>query len=109
MWFGERKYAWGLLGLLWMIGCIGALSRFVMAYYQSGIAEDFGVGRSFISVSWSVNLLIAALSAPIGGWLVDKYGAKLILIISVVIGAAGSLFIYLFPNPVGFFIDYGIL
>ncbi|MCD9022193.1 MFS transporter [Cohnella silvisoli] len=109
MWFGERKYAWGLLGILWIIGCIGALSRFVMAYYQATIAEDFEVGRSFISVAWSSNLLIAAISAPIGGYLVDKYGAKLILITSVIIGAIGSLLVYLFPNPVTFFLAFGLL
>jgi MFS family permease len=109
MWFGERKYAWGLLSILWIIGCIGALSRFVMAYYQVTIAEDFGVGRSFISVAWSTNLLIAAISAPIGGWLVDKYGAKLILIVSVIIGAIGSLLVFLFPNPVTFFLAFGML
>ncbi len=109
MWFGERKYAWGLLGILWIIGCIGALSRFVMAYYQVTIAEDFDVGRSFISVAWSTNLLIAAISAPIGGYFVDKYGAKRILIVSVVIGAIGSLLVFLFPNPLTFFLAFGLL
>jgi MFS family permease len=109
MWFGERKYAWGLLSILWIIGCIGALSRFVMAYYQVTITEDFGVGRSFISVAWSTNLLIAAISAPIGGWLVDKHGAKIILIVSVIIGAVGSLLVFLFPNPISFFLAFGLL
>lgn len=109
MWLGERKYAWGLLSILWIIGCIGALSRFVMAYYQVTIADDFDVGRSYISIAWSTNLLIAAISAPIGGWLVDKHGAKLILIISVIIGAIGSLLVYLFPNPVTFFLAFGLL
>jgi MFS family permease len=109
MWFGERKYAWGLLGILWIIGCIGALSRFVMAYYQVAIADDFEVGRSFISIAWSTNLLIAAVSAPIGGYLVDKYGAKLLLIASVFIGAVGSLLVYLFPHPVSFFLAFGLL
>jgi MFS family permease len=109
MWFGERKYAWGLLSILWIIGCIGALSRFVMAYYQVTITEDFDVGRSFISVAWSTNLLIAAISAPIGGWLVDKHGAKIILIVSVIIGAVGSLLVYLFPNPISFFLAFGLL
>jgi MFS family permease len=109
MWFGERKYAWGLLGILWIIGCIGALSRFVMAYYQVAIVDDFEVGRSFISVAWSTNLLIAAVSAPIGGYLVDKYGAKLLLIASVFIGALCSLLVYLFPHPVSFFLSFGLL
>jgi MFS family permease len=109
MWFGEKRQAWGLLAILWLIGCISALSRFVMAYYQATIAEDFGVGRSFLSGAWSANLLIAALAAPVGGWLVDKHGAKLILIISVVIGAIGSLLVYLFPNPVSFFLAFGLL
>lgn len=109
MWFGERKYAWGLLSILWLIGCIGALSRFVMAYFQVTIADDFDVGRSYISIAWSTNLLIAAVSAPVGGWLVDKYGAKLILILSVIIGAIGSLLVYLFPNPITFFLAFGLL
>ncbi|GMX62925.1 MFS transporter [Paenibacillus elgii] len=109
MWFGEKKYAWGLLAVLWVFGCIAALSRFVMAYYQAAITEDFAVGRSFISLSWSLNLLIAALCMPLGGWLVDRYGVKKVMVLSTLLGATGSSVVFFIHHPVAFFIGYGII
>lgn len=109
MWFGEKKYAWGLLAVLWVFGCIAALSRFVMAYYQAVITEDFAVGRSFISLTWSLNLLIAALCMPFGGWLVDRYGVKKVMVLSTLLGATGSGVIFFAHHPVAFLIGYGVI
>ncbi|SDD14650.1 Sugar phosphate permease [Paenibacillus sp. UNCCL117] len=109
MWLRERKYAWLLLAVLWVFGCIGALSRFVMAYYQVAITEDFAVGRSFISYAWSLNLLVAALCMPLGGWLVDKYGAKAVMAVSALFGAAGSALIFIVQHPLAFVLGYGLL
>jgi hypothetical protein len=45
-----RHYAWIGLTALWVIGFIGAISRFIMASYQVQMSGDLHVSRGFISV-----------------------------------------------------------
>ncbi|NOU91326.1 MFS transporter [Paenibacillus sp. LMG 31460] len=108
-WFKEPKYAWIGLGSLWIIGFIGALTRFIMAYFQVQISEDLGISRGFISMAWSTNLLIAALCAPLGGWLVDRYGPKKVMLVSAVIGILGTGTVVLGHHSIVFFIGYGVI
>lgn len=104
-----RNNVWIGLGVLWIVGFIGALSRFIMAYYQIQISTDLNIGRGFISLSWSTNLLIAALCAPLGGWLVDRFGAKWVMLISTLLSIAGTGIVYLGQHPLVFFTGYGII
>ncbi|WP_123040402.1 MFS transporter [Cohnella candidum] len=105
----ERHYAWIGLGALWIIGFIGAISRFIMASYQVQMSEDLDVGRGFISAAWSTNLFIAALCAPIGGKLVDRYGPRKVMLLASLFGISGTGLVYLGHQPVFFFTGYGIL
>src|SRR5690348_12462933 len=89
-WFKESRYAWIGLGSLWIIGVIGGLTRFSMAFFQVQISEDLQISRGFISMAWSTNLLITALCAPLGGWLVDRYGPKRVLLLSAAMSTLGT-------------------
>ncbi|MBB6734613.1 MFS transporter [Cohnella zeiphila] len=108
-WFKESKRAWIGLGSLWIVGFIGALMRFIMAFFQVQISEDLGISRGFISMAWSTNLLIAALCAPLGGWLADRYGAKNVLLFSAAMGTIGTGIVAFGHHDLLFFIGYGVI
>lgn len=109
-WFKEPRQAWIGLASLWVIGFIGALTRFIMAFFQVQISADLGIGRSYISMAWSTNLLIAALCAPAGGWLADRFGPKKVMLLSAVLGVAGTGTVVLGGHePIVFFIGYGVI
>lgn len=108
MWFKESSYAWFILLFFWIFGFIGSIGRFVLAYYQSDITETLNIGRSFLGVTWSTSILIGALSAPLGGWLVDRYGYKLVIVFSSVLGTLSSTIILLATNPIGYFLGFGV-
>lgn len=71
-WFKESRYAWIGLGSLWVIGFIGALTRFSLSFFQVQISTDLQISRGFISMAWSTNLFIVAVCAPLGAgsWIV---------------------------------------
>ncbi|GGH11692.1 MFS transporter [Paenibacillus segetis] len=108
-WFKESKYAWIGLGSLWIIGFIGALTRFSMAFFQVQISEDLQISRGFISMAWSTNLLITAICAPVGGWLAERYGTKKVLFISAAMSTLGTGVVTLGNHSSVFFIGYGVI
>lgn len=108
-WFKETKYAWFGLGSLWIIGFIGALTRFSMSFFQVQISESLEISRGFISMAWSSNLLITAICAPIGGWLADRFGAKRVLLLSAVMSTLGTGIVVLGQHPIAFFVGYGVI
>jgi MFS family permease len=107
--FKENKVAWRILGYLWVLGFVGAISRFVMAYYQQDITHTLEVNRTFISLTWSINIAIAAICSPLGGWLTDQYGPKRIMVLNSIFGVLSMVTVLIFPNPVGFIIGLGVL
>ncbi|MEK5257503.1 MFS transporter [Paenibacillus sp. FSL F4-0125] len=108
-WFKESRYAWIGLGSLWVIGFIGALTRFSLSFFQVQISTDLQISRGFISMAWSTNLFIAAVCAPLGGWLVDRYGTKKILMLSAIMSTLGTGIVVLGHHPIVFFIGYGVI
>lgn len=108
-WFKESRHAWIGLGSLWIVGFIGALTRFSMAFFQVQISEDLRISRGFISMAWSTNLLITAMCALLGGWLVDRYGTKEVLFLSAILSTMGTGIVLLGNGPIVFFIGYGVI
>jgi len=102
-------HAWTGLLTLWAVGFTGALSRFIMAFYQVQISEELGIGRGFISMAWSTNLFISAICAPLGGFLADRYGPKKIIIASTVSSILGAGLVYIGHSPLFFYVGYGII
>lgn len=60
-------------------------------------------------MAWSTNLFIVAVCTPLGGWLVDRYGTKKILMLSAIMSTLGTGIVVLGHHPIVFFIGYGVI
>jgi MFS family permease len=109
VWFKEPKYAWFIVSFLWLFGFLGSIGRFIVQYYQGPITDDLGITRVFLGYAWSASILIGSLCAPFGGWLTDKYGYKITMIVGSALGVASAVTIIAFPHPTGYFLGFGIL
>ncbi|WP_254450177.1 MFS transporter [Cohnella herbarum] len=94
---------------MWILGFVAAIGRFVISFYQQEITEALTVNRTFISMTWSFNIAIAAICSPIGGWLTDKYGPKKVMVMNAVFGVLSMLTVITVDNAFGFFIGLGLL
>ncbi len=81
----------------WRIVLLLSLTRFV----ASGVGinarsllvlpleKDLGVTRAEISLMFTVEALVIAATAPLGGWLMDRYGARRIMVVGLLISTGG--------------------
>ena len=62
-----------------------APSVFVLGIFLSPIADEYGWSRTLIAGAVSVGAVASMILSPIIGWVVDRYGSRLILTLSMVV------------------------
>ncbi len=62
------------------------------------LEESLGLGRSVSSLMFALGGVIGGISAPVSGILMDRWGPRRVLIISVLIGCIGYFLLGLAPN-----------
>ncbi len=87
----------------WIVVAVAALTLLVSAGVRSApgvflvpLQEDMQWSVGVISFAVSIGLLVLGLTAPVSGWLIDRYGPRVLAIIALVlisISMAASAFI----------------
>ena len=70
------------------------------------LEESMGLGRSVSSLMFALGGVIGGITAPISGILMDRWGPRRVLIVSVLIGCLGYFLLSLAPNIFVLFIVF---
>lgn len=84
------------------------LDSTVIATALPAIAEDFGESPIHLKLALTSYLLAIAVFLPASGWLADRYGARIIFRLAIVLFTAGSIFCGL-SNSIGAMVAARIL
>jgi MFS transporter, OFA family, oxalate/formate antiporter len=92
-------YGWVIL-LVGMLGIVmmGPSQTFTFSLFLDPMVRDLGLSRSFISLSYGLATLAASFMLPITGRLVDRFGARRMIVVDAIIF---GLAIMLFSQLVG--------
>ena len=102
-------YAWVILGLtsLALISSSGA--RAVLAVFIKPMEDSFDTARATISLAASFGVLIGALSQPLVGQLLDRYGPRVIVSVAcVLVVGVGALASSVITAPWQLYLTYGL-
>ncbi len=73
------------------------------------ILTDFGWSRTVMSGAWSLARLEGGIEGPLTGWLVDRFGARKVLLIGTVITGTGVIMLRLVNSPWSLYLIFGLL
>ncbi|MEO4052717.1 MFS transporter [Solibacillus sp. CAU 1738] len=73
-----------IIAVLFLGAVISIFDRMVMSLAINGIGKEFGLDPAMQGVILSSFFLGYAIMTIPGGWLADKYGAKLVIVISII-------------------------
>jgi len=81
----------------WRIVLVLSLMRFVASGVGMNarsllllpLEKDLGVTRAEISLMFTVESLVIAATAPLGGWLMDRYGARRVMVAGLLVSTSG--------------------
>ena len=76
-------YGWWIvvasaIGLFWSV----RLLVYSFTVFLKPLMQDFHVGRAAISLNFTLKLIAEALTAPLVGWLIGRYGARMVILAS---------------------------
>ncbi len=79
-----------------------------LAVFMFPLAEELGWSRTLIAGAASFGGLAASGVSPVVGWLVDRYGARLVLTSSIFILGLSTISLAWATIPVAFYAAYGV-
>lgn len=85
-----------------------AAASLTIAVFMFPLAEDLGWSRTLIAGAASFGGLAASGASPIVGWLIDRYGARIVLATSVFILGLSTISLAWATVPIAFYLAYGI-
>jgi len=94
-------YPWLVVAALWLVAFLNYFDRNLIASMHDPIAAEFKLSDAQFGLLTTVFLLSYGILSPLGGYLADKYGRKRIIVFSVCIWSAVTLwtgFVSSFPE-----------
>ena len=85
-----------------------ATASLTIAVFIFPLSEELGWSRTLIAGAASFGGLAASAVSPGVGWLVDRYGARLVLTASIFILGLSSISLAWATVPVAFYLAYGV-
>jgi MFS family permease len=89
-------YGWFVVALSFLANLTAAGIRSAPSVLIHPFEAEFGWSRTAIASAASLNLLLLGLFAPIGGWLIDRIGARRVILAclsTIVAGLIGTVFV----------------
>jgi MFS family permease len=89
-------YGWFIVALSFLANLTAAGIRSAPSVLIHPFEAEFGWSRTAIASAASLNLLLLGLFAPLGGWLIDRLGARRVILgclSTIVAGLIGTVFV----------------
>ena len=102
-------YGWIVAGAAGSIGFANAASAIsILTIFVVPMGDEFGWGRTAIAGATTVGAILGAGLAPFIGRLVDRFGARLVLVISGSVIAVACFYLSAMQTLLGFYVAFTV-
>ena len=100
---------WVVIVALLIIGIVGLGMRFSFGVFFKSFQDDFGWSRAATSGVFSVYMVLCAAFAILGGWALDRYGARIVFALMGFFTGLSLLLTSQVTAPWHLFLTYSLL
>ena len=86
-----KNYAWQVVGVLWVVSMLNYLDRLLIASMRDPIKESIPMTDAQFGLLTSVFLIVYGVLSPFGGYFADRYSRKMVIIASLFVWSAVTL------------------
>src|SRR5580704_1560838 len=76
LFYGWWVVAASAVGLFWGV----PVTVYSFTVFLKPLMQEFHAGRAAVSLAYTLHLIVGALSAPLAGWLIGRYGARRVIL-----------------------------
>ena len=98
-----------ILATGFLIMFVGSGARFAFGLTLKPMAEDFAMGRGMLGTTVAVYFVVTAVCMFLSGRLIDRFDARLVLLVGLLVSAAGIGLISVAQSPWQLLALYGIV
>jgi OFA family oxalate/formate antiporter-like MFS transporter len=102
-------YGWGIVyaaGSAFLVR--NAAASLTLSVFIVPMSDELGWSRTLIAGAASAAGIASLIIAPLTGWLVDRFGARILLISSVLVLGFSTMSLRWATVPIAFYLSYGI-
>lgn len=88
---GRLYYGWIVVAVVFLALLVSAGVRAAPTVLINPLETELGWGRATISFAVSIGLLLYGLSGPVAGWLMDRFGPKLLTLAGLAVIGGSTL------------------
>ena len=109
---GQRSFFYGwvivaaALVIQWLASVLWMNSYGV---YTIKLQEDFGWSMTVLAGAFAMIRLESGLLGPLQGWMTDRYGPRLILLLGITLFSIGLVFFAYIETVLGFFVSVALI
>ena len=86
------RAAWAVVGLLWAVALLNYLDRQLLVNVPGPVKAELGIADARFGLFTSVFLWIYGLCSPVAGYLADRVGRRPVIIASLLVWSAATLY-----------------
>jgi MFS family permease len=113
-------YGWWILLAMAMLRVVASgFGNNIRSLLVLPLEEEFGASRTEVSLMATGGSIAVAVTGPLGGWLMDRYGVRTVMLLSLIVTVAGYFLlsitnalwqvIFVFTVPLGVAYNWAIL
>jgi MFS family permease len=84
-------YGWVIIGIAFVTMAIGVTARTAFSLLMPPLIDEFGWERALAAGAFSFGFLVSAVLSPVGGWVVDIRGPRIVILTGALLLAGGLL------------------
>lgn len=104
-----RSADWLIVVITFLVLAVSFSARSLLSLAMPAMEGEFGWSRSLISSAMALALVVSAIVAPVSGALVDRFGARKVLVTGLLLIGAGMALTSAMHAAWQYFLAYGLL
>lgn len=102
-------YAWVVVASLFIVGAVSFGTSLSFGVFFKSLVQAFDLTRTFTSMVFSVYIVLGSVFGVFSGWALDRYGAKVVLLLAAVFTSLSQLITSQAGAPWHLFLGFSLL
>ena len=91
-------YGWRMVAVGAVISGVGSIHQAALSVFFLPLTLELNLSRASLSFVFSLSRLEGSVESPLVGWMIDRFGPRLPIMIGTIMGGVGYLLLIILIN-----------